>query len=260
MKSLAVCGDSWFSTDKKYPGCSFGEILRDKHDLNLWSLARSGCSNFGISLQINRAIQLRPDFIIVGCTTADRIEIPIKQQTNLIKTFLDYVKWPDGAKELGRYDRSQGLENVKYSHAVNELSIEFSQPAKETIICEPINNLIWANRDGLDLETISALKEYILHIYDNNIKQQIDCWMMSDAARRLVESRIPFLFYVEPLFYGEFLEDILWLGPKNLVVSNDFSYYNYRIGKPIFHLDTDDAKDFANRWERRLIEQGFLDG
>jgi hypothetical protein len=258
-KMLAICGDSWFSTDTAYPGQSFGEILADKHNLTLESLARCGCSNFGIALQINKAIELRPDFIIVGCTSWDRIEIPMIPQSNFLKDFLNWSGWPKKSQSCSAYIRDIGLLNVKYSHAIKELSSQYSQSDKETIICESINNLLWSSNQHLSTEVREALEKYILNIYDSGIKQQNDCWTMSDAARRLVGSKIPFLVYVEPLFNHDFIDDIAWLDLKYKIMYNDFSFNQYKIGPTNFHLDFADSLQFAQQWENRLFIEGFLD-
>ena len=133
-KTLAICGGSYFTTDSHYPGQSFGEILATKHNLQLESLARSGCSNFTIALQIDKAIELNPEFIIVGCTDWARIELPIVHQGNLLKNFLNWAGWPSKSQEIAVYDKIKGLLNIKYSDSVHELSSQYSQPAEETII------------------------------------------------------------------------------------------------------------------------------
>jgi hypothetical protein len=259
-KTLVICGDSWFTTDSDYPDQSFSEILAIRHNLQLENLARSGCSNFGIALQINKAIELRPDFIIVGCTTHDRIDIPMIKDTNIIKKFFNWESWSQAEQSIGSYDRDRGLLNVKYSHATKESSSQYSNPEFESIISESINNLLWRkSRYGLNSDITESLKQYMLHLYDSNIKQQIDCWIMSEAARRLVESKIPFLLYIEPLFHHDFIDDISWLDPKYKVMHSDFSFNQYTIGRPIFHIDYEDSISFANNWEHRLRIEGFLD-
>jgi len=259
-RNFVVCGDSWFSTDSDYAGCSFGEVIAQRHDLELISLARGGCSNFAIALQVNRAIELRPDFVIVGCTTWDRIEVPNIASDITDRSFMNWFDWPRRAEAQGKYQQSQGLLNIRYSDAISEMSSQYSRPELETVISESINNLIWENRYGLGPDILEALKQYILHIYDSNTKQQIDCWCMSDAARRLERSGIPFLMYVEPLFNHDFIDDITWLDPRRLVMYSDFSYNKYQHGDAVFHLSPSDAQDFAGHWEQRLIREGLLSG
>ena len=145
--TLVICGDSWFTTDNRYPGQSFGEILANKHNLHLESLARAGCSNFTIALQIDKAIELDPDFIIVGCTDWARIELPLVHQDGLIKNFLNLTN----KSQETAYSKDRGLLNIKYSDAVYELSAQYSRPDKETIISETISTLLWKNKNNLTI-------------------------------------------------------------------------------------------------------------
>lgn len=261
QKNLVICGDSWFSTDQRYKGCSFGERLSERHSIMVENLARGGCSNFAVALQINRAIEMKPDFVIAGCTTWDRIEVPIPESTTGFTEFLGWLDFANRATDQCRFAKQHGLLNIKYSHAVNEQSCQYSQPALETTLSESINNLIWNDRYGLDHEILSALKSYIRCLYDSGIKQQIDCWVMSDAARRLQQSEIPFLFYIEPLFNGDYVDDITWLDSRYLVTYNDFTYNNFDNTFPaVFHLSPRDAEQFSLCWQNRLIKEGFLYG
>ena len=52
QKELVLCGDSWFAGDTRLPGKSPGEILAQRHDLSLITLARGSATNFFIALQI----------------------------------------------------------------------------------------------------------------------------------------------------------------------------------------------------------------
>ena len=257
-KNFVICGDSWFTTDLNHPGCSFGEIIADRYSLELISLARGGCSNFAINLQVNCAITLKPDFIIVGCTSWDRIDLPNIPLKTSDRSFMNWFKWPQWSQNTPGYQQPQGLLNIKYSHSSTEISSQYSQPSLETVISESINNLIWKNRYNQDSQVLEALKQYVLHIYDSGVKQQTDCWCMSDAARRLQASGIPFLMYIEPLFNHDFFDDITWLDPRYLVKYSDFSYNHYRTSNTNFHLSPKDSLDFAGHWEQRLIKEGMI--
>lgn len=258
-KTLVVCGGSYFSTDLDYPGQSFSEILAAKNNLQLENLARGGCSNFGVALQVNKAIELAPDFIIVGCVPHDRIDIPANKDVDIIKNFMNWNTWSKQENNIASYDRNHGLLNVVYSHAIRELSHQYSNKQFETVISESINNLLWTNTNyNLNSSMINALKQYITYHYDSGIKQQTDCWIMSDAARRLVASGIPFLIYIEELFNHDYVDDIAWLDRKYKVMPADFSVYSYKIGRPLFHLDFDDSKLFALDWQKRLINENII--
>jgi len=261
--TLAVCGDSWFTCDTRYPNASFPEIVCNHNGWNLQTLARGGCSNFGIALQVDRAIQSNPDFILVGTTTPDRMEIPIINDSNLsvwqkLKGFFNWNDWSYNQPEV--YNKSQGIDNVWYKYD-NDLSKKFQQHTSPTIIAESINNLIFTNPYDLDNARIEALKLYATELYDNGIKRQIDCWIISDACRRLVNSGIPFLIYIEPLFdpgdhyQTGFKQDIEWADKKNLIEPWDFSYYNLNTVSPaIFHYALEDSKKFADYINKRINE------
>jgi hypothetical protein len=253
---LTICGDSWFSTDTTYPGCSFSEILCNKHNLQLKSLARAAISNFGIALQVDKAIQMNSDFIIVGCTTWDRIELPSKPKS--AKLF-DWKTGPTDPTTDTQYDPNLGLLNVIYSRNFTELSGQHANTDHETIISETILSLhMNRHKYHLDDTFFDSLKHYMTHIYDSGIKQQIDCWIMSEAARRLQQSKIPFLLYCEPLFTHDFIQNIQWLDKKYRVMYNDFGYYQYRLFESNFHLSLEDSENFAQHWENRLKTEGFL--
>ena len=81
--NVAVCGDSWFAADVDEPGNSFGEVMCSRNNWSLRSLARGGCSNFAIALQVDKAIELDCDFVVLGTTTPDRSEFPIINEKNI---------------------------------------------------------------------------------------------------------------------------------------------------------------------------------
>jgi hypothetical protein len=76
MKKLMVCGCSFSAPSEKLPGTSYAEVLAKKLDWELVQLARQGCSNGGIRIQIDEVIHQRPDFAIIAPTFHDRMEIP----------------------------------------------------------------------------------------------------------------------------------------------------------------------------------------
>lgn len=263
-KTFAVCGDSWFSSDLLNPGKSFGERIAKEKNWNLISLARSGCSNFAISLQINKAIELNCDLILVGCTTPDRIEIPIINNKNKsiwekLKNNFNWSDWSHLQPEV--YDTSRGISNIAHQHKT-DLSNNNPWIGDPTIISESINNLIFNNPYKLDSDQIDALKYYVYQLYDNGIKRQIDSWIMSDAARRLVQSKIPFLLYIEPLFdpgdhyQTGFRSCIDWVDTKNLILPYQFSYYNIPRDKPgSFHYNVDKGADIFTEYMLQRIKE-----
>jgi hypothetical protein len=264
MKTVAVCGDSWFTSDNSHPGKSFGEIIARNNNWNLKSLAQMSCSNFAISLQVDRAIELKSDFIIVGTTTPDRVEIPIIDSNNKyiwenLKSFFNWSDWADHQPEV--YKKSHGVDNIRPRDAHGPLAHDAGKPAP-TVISESINNLLFRNRHNFDNLQLDALKLYATALYDSGVKRQVDCWIISDACRRLISSKIPFLLYIEPLFdpgdhwQTGFKNDIDWVDKKNIIEPWQFSYYNLpQNNAGAFHYNIDQgAIVFATYIESRIKE------
>ena len=74
MKIIS-CGCSFMTLDTQYPGTHFTEVVANDIGAELKSLAAVGASNFYISQQVEHAISLKPDLIIVVFTNYDRIEL-----------------------------------------------------------------------------------------------------------------------------------------------------------------------------------------
>ena len=257
-----VCGDSWFSSVRDFPDESFAEQLCARHDWNLVSLARGGCSNFAIALQINRAIEMGAEFIVAGATTADRIEIPIKQQRfEDIRDVFNWSKWSAHAPK--HYVKHRGIDNVKYKPHP-DISSDLESLKDPTILSESINNLAFQENNYFYYEQefsdqrADALKQYLVHLYDEHIKRQYDSWCLSDALRRLQASKIPFLFFTYPIFENEWYEDIAWVDKENLVFKYQFDYFNLPYGPARFHTSVAGATQFADYIQSRLKQRGLL--
>jgi hypothetical protein len=74
MGMIVVCGDSFMAPDPHAPGRHFSEIM------GAVSLARPGCSNTDICFQIEQAIRLQADRVIIGTTDPARIELKLTEQ------------------------------------------------------------------------------------------------------------------------------------------------------------------------------------
>ncbi len=66
---IVFCGDSFMAPDPRTPGRHFSEIM------NSISLARPGCGNIDICFQIEEAIKLGADRVIIGTTDSARTEL-----------------------------------------------------------------------------------------------------------------------------------------------------------------------------------------
>ena len=254
-KTVAICGDSWFTADPDLPGQSFGEIMCARNNWRLYSLARGGCSNFAISLQVDKAIELGVDTVIVGATTPDRCEFPIINDRNIsiwnrLKKSFNWLDW--FSLQSGVYVKKRGISNILHT---NSLSSEYPWIKNPTIISESLNNLMF-NPDVTDsakltAEQLDALRSYMLNLYDHGVKRQTDCWIISDACRRLESAGIPYLIFPEILYQNYFEKDISWISKKNVV--NDFSVWELPQGPTLFHYDTKGTNTmFADYVESRI--------
>lgn len=262
MTKLAVCGASWFSTDPVFPDKSWPEIICKNNRWELISLARGGCSNFAICLQIDKAIELGADFIVVGTDTSDRIDIPInnEDQVSWIKKIFDFKSWT--SEQPSYFKKSKGLSNVRYTK--RDLSGRQHEWLKNpTIVSESLNNLAWIRNNpnyythDIGQNQLDTIKEYMIHLYDAELKKQQDCWIVSDACSRLTRSQKPFLIFVDPLFSNDFAQDIAWLDRIHKVDSAQFNYRNLSPDKPIsqarFHYCEENSGEIiANYVNERL--------
>jgi hypothetical protein len=243
---FAVCGDSWFCSDLSYPGKSFGEKLAQNTGWEFISLARGGCSNFAIALQVDYAIKQNVDYVILGPTTPDRIELAIQNNTNagVWDTVKKYFSWDGWANHQPKmFDKSRGLENIQYSPHP-DLSSQNPDLINPSIVSESMNNLCFDGSPNSSYYNLTnsqklALKSYMVSLYDRGIKSQYDRWVISDACRRLQNANIQFLVYTGFLYADPAeAEDIAWLPRKNLIYPDeDFNIKDFGSGPARFHYD-----------------------
>ena len=190
-KKLVVCGCSWSSRDLNYPDTEFGYFVSQHFDWDYQNIAVVGNPNWGIRMQLDHAIKnLKADYIILNWTTSCRMLVN--------HTGKDY-KYSDG---LGALDYDVD------SFFTNELNHpEF--PNEPKIIGQSINGLIYAEDITADWETVkqfwpwathyltekkfNVLRDYYIHVYDDNIEAQNQYYMMQGAVHQLEQANIPYL-------------------------------------------------------------------
>jgi hypothetical protein len=75
MKIL-VCGDSYSVTDPDFSELHWTEkILNFSPDFEICNLARGGCSNAMVTLQLLQGLNLNPNFVILSFTSEHRYEL-----------------------------------------------------------------------------------------------------------------------------------------------------------------------------------------
>jgi len=193
-KKLIVCGCS-FSADSLEPGLQgtgYGHQTAKRLGWDVEILARQGCSNGGIRVQIDEVLRQKPAFAIIAPTFHDRMEIPAKAapydwNKNQEKGWNPFLqRWLQDRTHLNGYDPKAGIDNVNYK----------TNPYR--MICETIfslaENYEHPYRSAkIDDRTQAAVKEYINYIYDSNWKLQQDQWIIRDGLMQLYHAGIPFL-------------------------------------------------------------------
>ena len=192
MKQLMVAGCSFSAVSQTAPGTAWSEILADRLGWNLVNLARQGCSNGGIRIQIEEIRKQRPDFAVISATFWDRMEIPARaapydwnqKDTGWNPPLQQHLQ--NLALKNG-YDRQDGIDNVNYGNN------------NYNMICETIfslaENYTHPYRSGhIDKHTQSAVRSYIDCLYDSDWKKQQDEWIIREGVISMYLDGIKFLF------------------------------------------------------------------
>lgn len=208
MKKLIVCGCSFSAPSESLPGTSYAEVLAKKLDWDLVQLARQGCSNGGIRIQIDEVIRQRPDFAIIAPTFHDRMEIPASAAPYEFRANdykgpgSDLQKHLQNTELKNGYDAADGIRNVNYNN----------QPYN--MICETIFSLAenyphpYRSR-RLDKDTQYAVKQYVNHLYDSNWKLQMDTWIMRDGIVQAYLAGIKFIVLPDNLWSADIVRSII---------------------------------------------------
>ena len=207
-KKLIVCGCSFSAPSARLPGTSYGELLAKKLGWDLVHLARQGCSNGGIRLQIDEVIRQRPDFAIIAPTFHDRMEIPAsaapyQPPKNENKGWgSDLQKHLQNTEIRNGYVPEDGILNVNYNNKPYNM------------ICETIfslaENYQHAYRSRpIDKDTQQAVKQYINYMYDSAWKKQMDTWIMRDGIVQAYLAGIKFIVLPDNLWTCQTVRSII---------------------------------------------------
>jgi len=175
-KKLYVCGDSYFSCDEKWPGSHFSEIIADKLDLTLVSLARQGISNSAVRLQIERALSDKADFVIFGATDSHRFEIPL------------HALWSKLPRKA--FDINKGLDNIEYRYYPNPSHRHVDASAA----CLWSDHYSKYSSEDFDPQFRHTWKVFFSEIYDRSWRDQQDRWIIESSLARLENANLPFVF------------------------------------------------------------------
>lgn len=266
---LMVAGCSFSAVSKQLPGTAWSEVLAKRlGDWELVNLAREGCSNGGVRIQIEEIRRQRPDFAIITPTFWDRMEIPARAAP--YDWGQERTAWdPPLQRHLQNrtlkngYDREDGIDNVNYGHN------------NYNMICETIFTLAenFPNRyrhGDIDKNTQKAVKHYIDQIYDSNWKKQQDEWIIREGIMQLYLDGIPFI--VVPILLWPFDPNnrTQWRDafPKNLIPDHYVMLdekqsplaiagaYQFDGEDPGYHTSPHGQEVMAENWYQR-IKQDF---
>lgn len=187
-----IAGCSYSAVSLTHPGTAWSELLALRLGWDLVNLARQGCSNGGIRVQIDEILRQRPDFAIITPTFWDRMEIPAAaapfdwdhKQLNCDPAVQNHLR---DTKISNGYDRAAGLDNINYGN-------NNARMISETIytLAENVSNQ--HRRSSLPADTQTAVRHYINCLYDSNWKKQQDEWIIKQGLFELYHAGINFLF------------------------------------------------------------------
>jgi hypothetical protein len=267
MKKLMIAGCSFSAPSTTMPGTSWGEILADKLGWEVVNLARQGCSNGGIRIQIDEIRRQRPDFAIITPTMWDRIEIPAKAaeydwENNEINGWNPPLQQHlrDTTIKNG-YDRADGINNVNYGHN------------NSNMICETIFSLAQNQTHAqyrpakINKLTQTAVKHYIDGMYDSNWKKQMDEWIITEGILQMYLDELNFL--VQPVLLWPFdpKRQYQWRSAFPRIIPDRYVMFNEPESvlpicgnnppdgeDPGYHSNLRGQKIIANNWYRRITE------
>jgi hypothetical protein len=224
QKHLMIAGCSYSAPSQTLPGTSWGELLAQKLGWRLTNLARQGCSNGGIRVQIEEIRRQRPDFAIVTPTFWDRMEIPVTGatyewnntpggHTNHLQDHLQNRSLKNG------YDRADGIRNVNYGQEPSNM------------ICETIFTLAQNGPHAYRLGRISkeaqqAIKHFIDQLYDSNWKKQQDEWIITEGVLQMYFDQLSFLVQPSLLWPWEPNNQSQWRNAFPGIVPDHFIMLN----------------------------------
>jgi hypothetical protein len=263
---LMVAGCSFSAVSQTAPGTSWSEVLAQKLGWRLTNLARQGCSNGGIRLQIEEIRRQRPTFAIVSPTFWDRMEIPATAAP------YDWTQksggWnpplerhlQDRTKKNG-YNREDGINNVNYGNN------------NYNMICETIftlaENYPHPYRSGLISRVAqNGVRAWIDAIYDTNWKKQQDEWIMREGVLMMYLDGINFLVLPNLLWPWDSTNRLQWReafpeivpdryiltdaaeSPQAICGNNPFTGED-----PGYHSSPHGQQLIADQWHRRITQQ-----
>jgi hypothetical protein len=194
-KRLFTCGDSYMTLDHPQKEVtSFLQMFAEYKGFDHVSLGRAGATIFLIRLQIDYAIANGADYVIVGCTSSDRMDIPVRQDGDII----NYLT----------------MENILLKGYKSQVEATVRQH-RTMVISDTIVNLLHSNHERMVTdEQKTAIKNYVADLHNSGLKRQENFYVLSDGLRKLQQARIPFVYIPHGMAYMDWSwVDCVW--PKD---------------------------------------------
>ena len=244
-KKLMVAGCSFSAVSQSLPGTSWSEVLAKKLDWDLVNLARQGCSNGGIRVQIEEIRRQRPDFAVVSPTFWDRMEIPASAAPYIPPTDENKGWNSDLQQHLqdrtlkNGYDPEAGIDNVNYGNN------------NYNMICETIfslaENYPHPYRSGkISKDAQRAVQLYIDSMYDSNWKKQQDEWIIREGILQMYLDGLNFLVLPNLVDF----ENWTFVGSLAYCIAC-FSFACFSASTSSWYLDGSNLSNFNSKFVER---------
>jgi hypothetical protein len=234
VKNLFICGCSFLSDDTKYPSQpTFLQQFAQRNSFNYHCLARPGATNYMIRLQIDHAIKRKADFIIVGATSSDRLNIVVDQ--------------------LG-WRAPLAIQHFDYNGY--DCSSEHEFKDQSFIIGDTIANLLEDRYTAIEQTTKDAIKSYVAELHDIGLQYHMDLCIVRDGIRKLLDSNIPFIFIPGPTTPEQWLWTGNHLWPKDKPQPWDMPHGGATIGN---HNPPEAHAMFLETLEQIAFDKGILE-
>jgi hypothetical protein len=257
MKKLVICGDSYMASISENinnpdngSNKHFTELLAKKIGWEVTNFARGGCSNQTIRLQIDEAIKLNPDYVILASTSYDRYDFPINDMTTD-----EYY----GKNSYSSYKEYNGLYNIEYKDFPDKSAEnpKFNE-IEPNMFSETLNNIFndTSPKKHLNENEIKILEKWFDRFYDSAWKRQQDGWILADGVRRLQDNNINFTFICTSVDLNLF--DFC----KNKIIYYDSeltpSKYNNQNSTYRFHTSLETQEMLSEKWYSYLQKENII--
>ena len=176
---VVVCGDS-FCSSHNYERNHFSQILEDKYGYLVTNLARGGTGPIAVCFQLQQAIKLSADVIVYRRVDTGRIEVPITGQP---------------------FDPELGLKNFKYPYPdetsysspyVGNVDAPFFSSGLGGLVpqTDPKEQQLQDRFFAISSELREAVKQYLLFMFDKNLKAETDNWAYGYWEYRALQNNI----------------------------------------------------------------------